>query len=82
MAERSNCDHKSLASFAQVTLHQVQQELLESHLLLLRGGLNYFFENNEVSNPAIPGWPRISTREEDAILVREAENHIFYVPLN
>ena len=36
-----------------------------------------FFENNEVSNRAIPGRPRISTREEEAILVREAENHPF-----
>ncbi|PSN50494.1 hypothetical protein C0J52_10724 [Blattella germanica] len=32
---------------------------------------------HEVSNRAIPGWPRISTREEDAILVTEAENHPF-----
>ncbi|PSN49263.1 hypothetical protein C0J52_08196 [Blattella germanica] len=36
-----------------------------------------FHENNEVSNRAIPGRPRISTREEDAILVTEAENHPF-----
>ena len=31
-----------------------------------------FIENNEVSNRAIPDRTRISTREEDAILVREA----------
>ncbi|PSN30770.1 hypothetical protein C0J52_27174, partial [Blattella germanica] len=36
-----------------------------------------FHENNEVSNRAIPGRPRISTREEDANLVTEAENHHF-----
>ena len=36
-----------------------------------------FIENNEVSNRAIPGRPCISTREKDAILVREAENHPF-----
>ncbi|PSN41063.1 hypothetical protein C0J52_18313 [Blattella germanica] len=36
-----------------------------------------FHENNEVSNRAIPGRPRISTREEDVILVTEAENHPF-----
>ncbi|PSN30693.1 hypothetical protein C0J52_24913 [Blattella germanica] len=36
-----------------------------------------FRENNEVSNRAIPGRSRISTREEDAILVTEAENHPF-----
>ena len=34
-----------------------------------------FFENNEVSNRAIR--PRISTRKEDAILGREAQNHSF-----
>ena len=36
-----------------------------------------FFENNEVLNCAIPGRPRISTREEDSILVREAEKSSF-----
>ena len=36
-----------------------------------------FFENNEVSNRAMPGRPRICTREKDAMLVREAENHPF-----
>ena len=55
----------------------MQQKLLESHGQLLRGGLNYFFENNEVSNCAIPGWPRISRRKEDTILGREAENNPF-----
>ena len=35
------------------------------------------FIENKVSNHAIPGQPFISTREEDAILVREAENHPF-----
>ena len=30
-----------------------------------------FIENNEVLNRAIPGWPRISRRDEDVILVRE-----------
>ena len=36
-----------------------------------------FIENNDVSNRAIPGRPRVSTRKEDTILVREAENHPF-----
>ena len=45
------------------TLHQVQQELLESHWQLLRGRLNSFFENNEVSNREIPVRPSISTRK-------------------
>ena len=36
-----------------------------------------FNENNEVSNRAVPGLPRICTREEDAIIIREAENHSF-----
>ncbi|PSN29440.1 hypothetical protein C0J52_28380 [Blattella germanica] len=36
-----------------------------------------FHADNEVTNRAIPGRPRISTREEDAILVTEVENHPF-----
>ena len=36
-----------------------------------------FFENNEVSNRAIPGRLCISTRKEDTILVREAGNQPF-----
>ena len=36
-----------------------------------------FLGNAEVSNRAIPGRQRTSTREEDAILVKEAENYPF-----
>ena len=69
LKDGSNCIHKSLASFA----HQVQQQLLTTSKMWTK----LFFVNNKVSNRAIPGRPRISTREEDAILVREAENHPF-----
>ncbi|KAJ4426373.1 hypothetical protein ANN_27187 [Periplaneta americana] len=37
----------------------------------------FFIENGEVVNRLIPGRPHISTREEDAMLLREAENHPF-----
>ncbi|KAJ4437814.1 hypothetical protein ANN_13752 [Periplaneta americana] len=44
---------------------------------------NFFFiENVQVVNRPIPGLPTISTREEDATLLREIENHPLELPLN
>ncbi|KAJ4430218.1 hypothetical protein ANN_22429 [Periplaneta americana] len=37
----------------------------------------FFMENGEIVNRPIPGRPHISTREEDAMLLREVETHPF-----
>ncbi|KAJ4437813.1 hypothetical protein ANN_13751 [Periplaneta americana] len=68
MAETSHCSGS----------RRWRPERLEFHCQLLSGGLIFFFiENGEVVNRPIPGRPPISTKEEDAMLLREVQNHPF-----
>ena len=53
------------------------QQKLKNPIANAKKWAKLFFENNEVLNRAILGRPCISTSEEDAILVSEAENYPF-----
>ncbi|KAJ4426445.1 hypothetical protein ANN_27259 [Periplaneta americana] len=53
------------------------RDLNPGHLVSRTDALSVTPQNGEVVNRSIPGRPRISTREEDPMLLREVENHPF-----